>query len=981
MIAYSGHAMEVRVLAFPPFQLDLDDERLLRDGSELKLRRKPFAILKYLATHPKRLVTHQEVTEAIWGNISMSENVLRTHVYELRNVVGEGVIETVIGRGYRFVSNVRAVERLEPLALVRDLAAESPRSSVASSLVGRERELALLRGHLQGALKRRRQVAFITGEPGIGKTSLMDAVLDEATATGALVARGSCVEQYGSGEAYLPVLSALSSACRGSRGRLVVEVLGRHAPTWLIQMPGLVPDDKLAAIQGRVQGATQTRMLRELAEALEILSGDIPFVLALDDLHWADNSTAELLALLAHRREPTRLFVIGTCRQMELPKTHALSRVLGELAAHREAATLQLGGLAAAAVGDYIAARWPGSGFSHIAQTIHDASNGNPLFMVALLEDLESRQMVRLVEGKWQLLASLDDMRAWRPDSVRQLIDVQIDRLEALDQRILEAAAAAGADFTVGAVAHALEASVDDVDARCESMVEQGRFLRHTGAEAWADGTIQTRYAFVHALHQHAANARNPTAVTRAWHRRIGERLEAGYGAAAAANIAAELATHYDAGHNLARAAHYYELAGTRADRRTGGVEAVGHFERARDLLARLPETAGRDRLELEVLRKLGRATITLNALENAQLISTFTRAAHLARRLHDDRSLASALIGLQQCRMMQGSVREVEEHAGELEEVTRRLGDPAVASWGLLMSSAATLFRGHLEPAHSALADGARRVHEAAATSPQPEAVSFPYAPLMFSNLALAEWLLGRPDTALVTARESVTLAEALEDPFTLSLALAAAGAMHMWRREWKEAIELGRRGSQVASDSGSALGLARNGCVYQLASVELGTASADAAFHEIEKLLTPNAPLGGSGPSHYALTFVEVAVRAGKIDRALVELSNALTYAEEREQRVWEAELHRVRGEILKATDRKAAEQSFLRAIALARHQSSRSLELRAALSLHRFAIGPKKREWQDVVRRLYDSVGEGRSTGDLVDAKRVIDDRTAV
>jgi DNA-binding winged helix-turn-helix (wHTH) protein len=139
----------------------------------LKLRRKPFAILKYLARNPNRLVTHQELTEAIWGKVSMSENVLRTHVYDIRDVLGEGIIETVVGRGYRFLLEVRAMDRTGRARVKPDAASQS-------SLVGREREIDELRGHLARSLERERQVVFLMGEPGIGKTALMDAILREA---------------------------------------------------------------------------------------------------------------------------------------------------------------------------------------------------------------------------------------------------------------------------------------------------------------------------------------------------------------------------------------------------------------------------------------------------------------------------------------------------------------------------------------------------------------------------------------------------------------------------------------------------------------------------------------------------------------------------------------------------------------------------------------------------------------------------------
>ena len=168
---------------------------------------------------------------------------------------------------------------------------------------------------------------------------------------------------------------------------------------------------------------------------LEILSAEVPVVLALDDLQWSDNSTTELLAMLGRRREPARLLVVGTCRLTELARTDALRKVVGELSAHREAATLALGLLTIEAVGEYMSVRWPGHGFPSLARTIHQATSGNPLFMVALLDDLESRQMIRAVDGAWQLSATEGDIRAHQPDSVRQLKDGQVEPYDKSWQR------------------------------------------------------------------------------------------------------------------------------------------------------------------------------------------------------------------------------------------------------------------------------------------------------------------------------------------------------------------------------------------------------------------------------------------------------------------------------------------------------------------------------------------------------------------
>jgi DNA-binding winged helix-turn-helix (wHTH) protein len=954
------------VLSFPPFRLDPVDERLSKDGVELKLRRKPFAILKYLVQNPKRLVTQDELIEAVWGKVVMSESLLRTHVRDVRSVVGDSVIETVIGRGYRFVPDVR-----------EEASRQAPQPTLASSLVGRNDELAVLRAHLDTALERKRQLVFVTGAAGIGKTALVDALLEHAIAAGASVARGVCVEQYGSGEAFLPVLSALATLCRAKRGDRVVDILKRHAPTWLLQMPGLVADGDLGALQARVQGATQARLLRELTEALELLSIEVPIAIALDDLQWADHSTIELLAMLGRRREPARLLVVGTCRHLELGRTDALKNVLGELTAHRQAATRVLEPLSEAAVGEYLEARWPRHCSPNVVQAIYEGSGGNPMFMVALLDDLEARRMVRLIDGAWQLFATMGDIRAHRPDSIRQLIDIQIDRLAPPHQRMLEAASACGLEFAVGAVAHALETSVDDVENGCEGLAEQGRFVRYMGTDAWPDGTLQARYAFVHDLYRDAASTRASSSATRLAHRRIGERLETAYGDAVD-TIAAELAVHFDAAQCTEKAIHYYELAGLRAENRSGGVETLAHYQRARDLLPRLPATRDRDRIELTIVKRLGRAAIAATGLQSVELVPAFTRAAELARELRDDASLGAALVGLQQARMLRGAFREIEAHVVELAEVSTRISDPVIGNWGTLMAAAAKLHRGHPVDARRQLADVANSIGRAPSVAPGSDAPSFPYGPLLFSNLAVAEWLIGRPDAALARALDSVALAESLGDPFTLSLGLAAAATVHGWRRDPASALAFARRGMQVSSDAGAGLGLTRAAVVFYLASAELDQMPAANALAELDKVLSVNAA-SRAGKTGSALAVIELATRAGQFERGLAEIVEMLAYAEQYDERAWEPELHRVRGELLSKAEPVAAKSSFNRALELARGQGSRSLELRAALSLHRTASRSDKPASLEVVRRIRQAFSEGATTGDLIEAARLLEQAT--
>ena len=182
-----------RIYGFAGFRVDTTEERVWRGDDELKLRRKPFAILRHLVERPSRLVTHEEVVDAVWGRVAMSESLLRTHVHELRRVLGEGIIETVSGRGYRFVAAVREIAREPPAQAQRR--ARSVEAEPSVQFVGRGEELRVLRNALDQVRMGRRQIVLIEGEAGVGKTALVDMFLQGAEATGAVtVARGASVE-------------------------------------------------------------------------------------------------------------------------------------------------------------------------------------------------------------------------------------------------------------------------------------------------------------------------------------------------------------------------------------------------------------------------------------------------------------------------------------------------------------------------------------------------------------------------------------------------------------------------------------------------------------------------------------------------------------------------------------------------------------------------------------------------------------------
>ena len=227
--------------------------------------------------------------------------------------------------------------------------------------VGRKRELGLLEEALEQAAQGRRQLVCLTGEAGIGKTTLVQAFLGRASSeTPMRIAQGRCIEHHGPGEAYLPVLEALARLCREPGAEGVVGLLTERAPTWLAQLPGLVPAEKLAAVRWQIVGATRERMLREMVELLDELAAETPLVLLLEDLHWSDYSTIDLLTALASRPEPARLLVLATYRPGDaLTAGHPLHLAMQELRLRRRARHIALHPLGERAIDDYLRVRFP----------------------------------------------------------------------------------------------------------------------------------------------------------------------------------------------------------------------------------------------------------------------------------------------------------------------------------------------------------------------------------------------------------------------------------------------------------------------------------------------------------------------------------------------------------------------------------------------------------------------------------------------
>jgi DNA-binding winged helix-turn-helix (wHTH) protein len=614
------------MMEFAGFRLDTTNLCLWRRGNvgedeRTALTPKAFDVLRYLVEHAGRLVTQDEILSALWPRSYVNPEVLKHHVLEVRKALGDDrrnprFIETLPRRGYRFIA---------PIASGPETHRTAKAMPAHGRLVGRDAVFADLRDGLGKALRGQRQIVFVTGEPGIGKTALVDEFQRRASAEMADLgfARGQCVEGYGGQEAYYPMLEALGQLCRAPGGEEIVNVLAEQAPTWLAQFPALLKRKHRETLQREIEGATRERMLREIGDAVETITAQRPLLVVFEDLQWVDHATVDLLSVLARRRSPARMMLIGTYRPVDLVD-HPLKALKRDLLVHQLCQEIALEPVSEGDVADFLAGESALADQScSLANRVHRHSGGNPLFMVATLDHLRSRGFITCVAGVWQLRVPLDEIEPGVPESLRRLIEAQIERLSVEEQDALEVASVTGAAFAASVSAAATKLDPEDFEDLCDRLSRRQQIVRPMGSQQFPSGSTSARYEFVHALYREVMYGRLARGRRARLHARIGERLRSLYGDALG-EIASELAHHFEEGLDWARAVNYLQLAADTAGRRYALREATAILQHALELARKLPD-APRLASETEILQRLTAiytaASYDLSALETHEAL------------------------------------------------------------------------------------------------------------------------------------------------------------------------------------------------------------------------------------------------------------------------------------------------------------------------------------------------------------------------
>jgi predicted ATPase/DNA-binding winged helix-turn-helix (wHTH) protein len=960
------------------FRLDLASERLWRGSHAIALRPKTFAVLRHLAERPGRLVTKDALLGAVWPDVEVGDGGLTVCVRELRRALGDDArtprfIETLHRRGYRLIGHI-------PVTGSQDGFGTRASALGPAISVGRETEADRLHQWLDQVLGGVRQTVFITGEPGLGKTTLVEAFTDAAARREDLwIGRGQCIEHYGAGEAYMPVLDAMGRLCRQPGGEALTALLTRHAPSWLVQMPGLLGDAEMATLQRRAAGTTRERMLRELSEAIEVLTAQKPLVLVLEDLHWCDPSSLDLVALVARRREPARFLFVGTYRPAEVTlRGHRLSVLKQELHAHGLCAEMRLTFLGEASVAEYLKLRFPGSELpATLARFVHHRTEGNPLFMVNMVDDWLAQEWLVEAEGQWTLRAGLDTLAAGVPENLRQLLDRQLDRLSAEEQRVLEVGSVAGVEFSAAAVAAGLNSELLPIDERCAAIARRSHLLQQREEQAWPDGTVAGRYGFVHALYRDMVRTRLTAARRADLHRRIAARMAEGYGPHTGA-VAAELAMHFQQGGDHPRAIAYLQQAADTALRRHAHAEAIHHLITALSLLRTAPDSPERRRQELTAQTTLGLAFMATKGFAAPEVEAAYARAWELAQRVGESPQVFSAIRGLWHYHFTRAEL----ERARQLAEQLYRLAEPVQESTPLIEAHrvlGATLFflnevslaRIHLEHGIS-LYDPQRHRTLAFQYGTDPGVACRSFA-------AWASWLLGYPARALGEIERALMLAHELGHPLSLAHALSFAAIVHRLCGETQAAAAHAEALVALSVEHGFPFRAAMGRVLHGSIMVRQG--AKDAGMAQMREGLSAYRATGAAldWPLFLALLAEAHDTRA-EVDAGLQFVGEAHSVMRKTGQYVYEADLYRLQGDLFLTRSRRneaEAEDLLRQSLVVSRRQSTRSLELRAATSLARLWQRQGRREAAyELLAEVYHWFTEGFDTADVQSARMLLE-----
>ncbi len=960
------------VYEFAEFQFDSHRPRLYRNGEPILLPPKSLAVLCALLQKPGQLVERDELLRTVWGESFIEDANLTVAISTLRKTLrhngDQPMIETISRLGYRFTAVVRQSGKLH----------QHPRISIPAlsrNVVGREKELTSLRHGLDSARNGRGSMLCITGEPGIGKTTVVEDFLTSLTPADAQISRGRCAERLAGTEAYLPILEVLAALLNSyhETARLMEEV----APIWYAQIAPVATSKNSLTVDYKI--VSQERLKRELLAFFQALTQAQPLVLFFDDLHWADVSTVDVLAYLAANFMELPILIVVTYRPTELLLAkHPFVLLKPDLQSRGICQELHLEFLTSQEMESYLALEFTGHQFSaEFLKLIYSKTEGNPLFMVDLLHYLRDRSAITDSSGAWELVQPLPEIEHELPESVRGMIERKIAQLSEKDHELLLVASVQGYEFDSAVIAQVLKIDADEIEHRLEEIEHVIELVRLVSEETFPNGTLTSRFRFVHVLYQNELYAKLRITRRTALSGAVAQALLEFHGEQIFRH-AAKLANLFEVAHDYSRAAEYFAIGARATAQINAHREAAEMLQRSLSALRELPLSPLRDQHEIGLQLALGLSLQSVQGWTSVEVNEAFGRAYSLSQQFRNDSNLLAALIGIGLYRAIRAEYELARELSTQFLPLAQQANEPllfTVAHFGL---GAINLYQGELIEA--------RQQFELALTYYQPsrhqEYLAFineDVGVMTYRCLSQCLWLSGYVDQALERANEALKLAGQLNHPFSLGGAHQSVHLIHFFRREWKQCQDHCEEEIKLAQDYEQGSNL-RFAWIYQAIAL-VYQQPVESAIDQIRLKIDSVMEIGEMHTRSMLLTTLsELYEMSGQAGKGIDSINEALQFTTHTGEHFYEPEIWRVKGLLLlqdKAINSEAeAESSYQKAIAISQQQNAKSLELRAATSLARlWQRQGKTAEALDMLGEIYNWFTEGFATADLQDAQTLL------
>ncbi|HEX6383971.1 MAG TPA: AAA family ATPase [Anaerolineae bacterium] len=839
--------------------------------------------------------------------------------------------------------------------------------------VGRGAEMDWLREHLAVAMSGRGRLVLISGEAGVGKTRLVEEFLALAKERGAQVFQGQCHELEDD-LPYQPIREALQPYLlrhlAPERARQILGPAAPHLARLAPEVRELVPN--LPRLEPLPAEEERQRMLAGLVQFCRSLASRYPLVFFLDDLQWSDPSTLQCLHMLARHTTEGRVLILGAFRDEEIDPDHPLRVLEQHLTVEGLANRLELRRLSLEAIAALIEQKavqeWDSRPF---IQQLYAETEGNPLFLAELLHSLlEDGLLLENEAGRWQPAPDVDltDAALGLPATVQSIIENRCQAAGEAAQQILDIAAVIGRSFRYDLLKHTGDLNIHEKVDALDELLSRQLLRERTEAE-------QAEYAFSHDKIREAVYDGLSQARLIYLHRQVAEALAGVYEGRTEA-VAGRLAHHFAEAGEAQKAAAYRLQAGNEALRLSAHEEAIRHLTEGLALLETLPDAPERAGQELDLQMALGTALMATRGYGAPELERAHDRALELCRQVKDLPRLSLVLTRLWTYYYIRGKLRTAHDLAQQFLQQARQSQDTIpLLEIHYLEMGITLLWMG--DPA------AARPYMEEALARHDPEQRDLSLSTyacdsrvLCLAHMALLLWTLGYPDQARQRIEQALSAARELDHPFSLAFAHIHAARVYHLRREYRLAYEQAGAAVALAGKHGfaqfEAVGLILRG------GTQAQPTAADIA--QVQRGLDFTLDIGREvAPPSFLALLAEAHARAGQLDEGLEVLAEALTAADTTEERWYEAELHRMKGELMLAHgDAAAAEQSFQIALEVGRRQQARLFELRTAVGLGRLwqQQGRQQEAWE-LVATCYGWFSEGFETPDLKEARALLEE----